>query len=82
MSLRMNEADWQIALEVFRACLPARGAKAKDDRSFLEALHFSAVHNITWRTLPERFGNWSSSVRQTIQWIVCSAEPSGRDSIG
>ena len=60
MSTRMNEADWELALEVFRACLPARGAKAKDDRLFLEALHHFTVHNITWRALPERFGNWNS----------------------
>jgi transposase len=60
MSTKMNELDWEIALEVFRACLPARGAKAKDDRLFLEALHFFAVHNITWRALPERFGLWNS----------------------
>lgn len=64
MSLKMNEADWQITLEVFRACLPARGAKARDDRLFLEALHFFAVHNITWRALPERFGNWNSVWRR------------------
>jgi len=56
----MNETDWEIALEVFRACLPARGAKAKDDGLFLEALHFFAVHNITWGALPERFGLWNS----------------------
>jgi len=60
MSTKMNEADWEIALEVFRACLPARGAKARDDRLFLEALHYFAVHNITWRALPERFGKWNS----------------------
>jgi transposase len=60
MSLKMNETDWNLTLEVFRACLPARGAKAKDDRLFLEALHFFAVHNITWRALPERFGRWNS----------------------
>ena len=60
MSTKMNDADWEIALEVFRACLPARGAKAKDDGLFLEALHFFAVHNITWRALPERFGLWNS----------------------
>ena len=40
MSTKMTEADWQVALKVFRACLPVRGAKAKDDRLFLEALHF------------------------------------------
>ena len=60
MSTKMNEADWETALEVFRACLPARGAKAQDDRLFLEALHFFAVHNISWRALPERFGRWNS----------------------
>ena len=60
MSTKMSERDWEIALEVFRACLPARGAKARDDRVFLEALHFFAVHNISWRALPEQFGKWNS----------------------
>lgn len=60
MSTKMSEEDWEIALEVFRACLPRRGAKAKNDGLFLEALHFFTVHNISWRALPERFGNWNS----------------------
>jgi transposase len=60
MSTKMNEADWAIALEVFRACLPVRGANAQDDRLFLETLHFFTVHNISWRALPERFGKWNS----------------------
>lgn len=60
MSTKMNEADWDLALEAFRACLPARGAKSRDDRLFLEALHHFTVHNITWRALPERYGEWNS----------------------
>mgnify|MGYP006897283466 CR=1 FL=1 len=48
----MSAADWDLAMEAFRAGLPARGAKAKDDRLFLEALHHFTVHNITWRALP------------------------------
>jgi transposase len=60
MSTKMNERDWELALEVFRVCLPRVGAKAKNDRLFLEALHYFTVHNITWRALPERFGNWNS----------------------
>ena len=60
MSTKMSETDWVNALEVFRACLPRRGAKGRDDRLFIEALHYFAVHNITWRALPERFGNWNS----------------------
>ena len=64
MSTKMRERDWEVALEVFRACLPARGAKARNDRLFLEALHFFAVHNISWRALPERFGKWNSVWRR------------------
>ncbi len=60
MSTKMTDEDWQLALEVFRASLPRRGAKARDDRLFLEALHYFAVHNVTWRALPERYGNWNS----------------------
>ena len=60
MCTQMTEDDWTLALEAFRACLPARGAKAKDDRLFLEALHYFTLHNITWRALPQRFGNWNS----------------------
>ena len=60
MSTKMSEADWDVALEVFSAALPRRGAKARSDRLFLEALHYFSVHNISWRALPERFGNWNS----------------------
>lgn len=60
MSTKMADADWSVVLEVFRASLPRRGDKGRDDRAFLEALHYFSVHNITWRTLPERFGKWNS----------------------
>jgi len=38
----------------------AAGDKGRDDRKFLEALHYFSVHNITWRALPASFGNWNS----------------------
>jgi len=60
MSTKMTEADWVVALEVFRAALPRRGAKGRNDRLFLEAVHYFSVHNISWRALPERFGKWNS----------------------
>ncbi len=60
MSTKMTERDWELAVEVFRACLPRRGAKGRDDRLFLEALYYFAVHNVTWRALPEQFGPWNS----------------------
>lgn len=60
MSTKMAETDWSVALEVFRASRPRRGDKGRDDRLFLEALHYFSVHNISWRALPERFGKWNS----------------------
>jgi len=56
----MTEEDWSITLKVFRAARSGRGEPGHDDRKFLEALHYFAVHNITWRALPAEFGNWNS----------------------
>jgi transposase len=56
----MTEDDWATVLRVFTASCSRRGAKGRNDRRFLEALHYFTVHNITWRALPERFGNWNS----------------------
>lgn len=60
MSTKMSEADWVHTLAVFRSCLPRRGRKAENDRRFLEALHFFTVENVSWRALPNEFGNWNS----------------------
>src|SRR5918994_3342432 len=60
MLTRMTDEDWATVLEVFRAARSRRGDKGRDDRTFLEALHDFAVHNITWRALPASFGKWNS----------------------
>jgi transposase len=60
MLTRMTDEDWTIVLEVFRACRSRRGDKGRNDRKFLEAMHYFAVHNITWRALPAEFGPWNS----------------------
>ncbi len=60
MLTRMTEQDWAVALDVFRAVRSRRGDKGRDDRRFLEALHYFTVHNVTWRALPAEFGNWNS----------------------
>jgi transposase len=60
MLTRMTDKDWTIVLEVFAASRSRRGDKGRDNRRFLEALHYFTVHNITWRALPPEFGNWNS----------------------
>ncbi|MEJ0046963.1 MAG: hypothetical protein WDN04_13240 [Rhodospirillales bacterium] len=36
----MTERDWSIVLEVFDAAQSSRGEPGRDDRKFLEALHY------------------------------------------
>jgi transposase len=56
----MTDTDWTQVVEIFRACRSRRGDKGRDDRTFLEAIHYFSVHNITWRALPPTFGKWNS----------------------
>src|SRR3712207_6313369 len=64
MLTRMTDQDWEIVVQVFRSVRSRRGGKGRDDRTFLEALHYFSVHNITWRALPARFGKWNSIWRR------------------
>jgi len=54
MLTAMTEEDWTIVLRVFAASRSRRGDKGRNDRKFLEALHYFVVHNITWRALPPK----------------------------
>ena len=56
----MTERDWKLVVTLFRAARSGRGDRGRNDRRFLEAPHYFTIHNITWRALPERFGNWNS----------------------
>src|SRR5438477_3807029 len=60
MLTQMSDADWEIVVEAFQAARSRRGDMGRDDRKFLQALHYFTVHNITWRALPAEFGNWNS----------------------
>ena len=60
MSTKMDEDDWAHTLAVFRACLPRRGRKAKDDPPLSRGAAFLHRQNVRWRALPERFGPWNS----------------------
>jgi transposase len=60
MLTKMTEETWSLVVDIFRQVCPRRGQKGADDRRFLEALHYFTVHNITWRALPETFGNWNT----------------------
>ena len=42
MLTRMTEQDWALVLNAFRVARSRRGDKGRDDRRFLEALHYFA----------------------------------------
>ena len=56
----MTERDWAFTLEVFDTVQRNQGEPGHDDRKFLKAIHYFTVHSITWRALPNEFGNWNS----------------------
>jgi transposase len=56
----MTEQDWSLVLRVFDVAQSNRGEPGRDDRRFLEALHYFTVHNITWRAFPSGYGKWNS----------------------
>src|ERR1700722_20737765 len=56
MLTAMTERNWSIMLVVFDAARSNRREPGRDDRNFLEAVHYFTVHNITWRALPSEFG--------------------------
>ena len=60
MLTRMTDDDWAVALTVFRAVRSRRGDKGRDDRKFLEAMHYFTVNNVAWRALPAEYGPWNS----------------------
>jgi transposase len=60
MLTEMTDGDWEIVVEAFRTARSRRGGRGRDDRKFLEALHYFTVNNITWRALPREFGKWNS----------------------
>ena len=60
MLTRMTDENWAVVLEVLAAARSRRGDKGRNDRRFLEALHYFTLHNITWRALPAEFGNGNS----------------------
>src|SRR3954453_14158505 len=44
MLTRMTDENWEMVVQVFRAVRSRRGDKGRNDRRFLEAVHYFCVH--------------------------------------
>ncbi len=60
MLTKLTDDEWDLVVDLFRQVRSRRGDKGRDDRRFLQALHYFAVHNISWRALPKEFGDWNT----------------------
>jgi transposase len=60
MLTAMTDEDWTLVVEIFQAVRSRRGDKGRDDRRFLQALHYFVVNNLSWRGLPKEYGNWNT----------------------
>ena len=60
MLTKLSDDEWDLVVDIFRQVRSRRGDKGRDDRRFLQALHYFAVHNISWRALPKEFGDWNT----------------------
>lgn len=60
MLTKLTDDEWDLVVDIFRQVRSRRGDKGRDDRRFLQALHYFAVHNISWRALPKEFGDWNT----------------------
>src|SRR4051812_10500733 len=73
MLTRMTDEDWDRVVQVFRAFRSRRGDKGRNDRRFLEAVHYFCVHNITWAGTPSRVRQLELSLE-----ALLAVEPGGR----
>ena len=64
----LKDAQW----DQIKGLLPGRagtpGARAKDNRLFVDAVLYRYRSGGTWRDLPERFGDWKNVHRRHSRW--------------
>jgi hypothetical protein len=80
MLTAMTEEDWTIVLRVFAASRSRRGDKGRNDRKFLEALHYLLVHNSGGlrHTMPNLSNGHELPAPQS---LVSAAEPPPTGSV-
>ena len=71
MSRRRHELsneDWERVSSLLPGQPGRPGDNAKDNRLFLNAVFWIAKTGVSWRDLPERFGNWNTVFRRFSRW--------------
>ena len=64
----LTDEMWERIEQLMPGKATDPGSTAADNRLFLEAVLWRARTGSTWRTLPERFGNWNSVFQRFRRW--------------
>jgi transposase len=64
----IRDEDWDRVKDLLPGREGSRGAPAKDNRLFLDAVLWIAKTGAPWRDLPEYFGKWNTVWRRFDRW--------------
>ena len=64
----LRDDQWGVIKELLLGRAETVGATARDNHLFVEALLYRFRSGISWRDMPERFGDWKNVHRQFSRW--------------
>jgi len=64
----ISDKDWDRIKDLLPGRAGTPGARARDNRLFIDAVLWIGKTGAPWRDLPERFGNWNSAWRRFDGW--------------
>ena len=64
----LREDQWERIKDLLPGSSGHVGATARDNRRFVEAVVYRYRAGISWRDLPERFGDWKNTQRRFSRW--------------
>ena len=64
----LSDAQWARIADLVPGKAGDRGATAKDNRLFVDAVLWIARTSAPWRDLPPELGNWNSTWRRFNRW--------------
>ena len=68
MKHQLNDTQWERIKDILPGKKGDSGVKARDNRTFIEAVLWIARTGSHWRALPDKFGNWYTAYTRFYRW--------------
>jgi putative transposase len=69
----VSDELWTVTEPLLPGKAGDRGRTAQDNRSFVNAIMWTARTGAPWRDLPERFGPWDTVYKRFNRWCKLSS---------